>query len=240
MRPESGSLVADARLIAAKDLRIEWASKVVAAQILPFGVLVLILFGFGISPEPQVVLGEGEPSRAVLEHVAPGLFWLAVVFSALLAINRSFAVEAADGNLDALHLAGLEPGGIFLGKAAAVAVQLVALELVLGLGAFVLYGPPVESATLLVVTVGIATVGIAAAGTLYGALGAGQRVRDTLTPLLVLPVLAPVVLGASRATESALFGPVSEGWSWTGVLGAFALLYLVAGILLFGPVLEES
>ncbi len=236
----SPTLWRDAALIAAKDLRIERSSKVVTVQILPFGLLVLVLFGFALSPEPRVSLGEGVPSRAVLEHVAPGLFWLAVVFSALLAVNRSFAVEAADGNLDALHLAGVEPGGVFLGKAAAVAAQLVALEVVLGIGAFVLYGPPVASVVLLVVTAVCATVGVASAGTLYGALGAGQRVRDTLTPLLVLPVLAPVVLGAARATESALFGPVGEGWSWVGVLGAFAALYLTAGILLFGPVLDET
>jgi heme exporter protein B len=176
----------------------------------------------------------------VLEQVSPGLFWFAVLFSALLAVGRSFAVEAADGNLDALRLAGLDPAGIFLGKGAAVLVELIVLEVVLGVGAFVLYGPPLENPVLLVTTVGSATVGIAASGTLYGALAAGLRVRDTLVPLLLLPVLAPVLLGASLATEAALFGPAGDGWPWLAALVAFAVLYLGAGILAFGSLLEES
>ncbi len=234
-------MLRDARLIAAKDLRIELVSRVVATQVVPFGLLVLILFGFAISPDNQVIgAGVGDSRRAVLEQVAPGLFWLAVVFSALLALGRAFAVEAIDGNLDALRLAGVEPGGVFLGKGAAVTVELLALELVLGVGTFLLYGAPLADPLLLGATVVAATVAIAAAGTLYAALAAGLRVRDTLVPLLLLPVLAPVVLGATLASEAALFGPSSDGWSWCAALGAFAVLYLGAGILAFGSLMEES
>ncbi len=229
-----------ATLIARKDLRIEMSSKVLTAQILPFGLLVLVLFGFGIPPDRRVLGTENEISRSLLEQAAPGLFWLAVLFSALLAINRSFAIESSDGNLDALRLAGFDPAGVFVGKSVAVAVELVILELVVGLGAFALYGPPLGNLLLLLATVTLTTCALAFAGILYGALGAGSRLRDTLVPLLVLPVLAPVLLAASRATESALFGPSSDGWPWVGFLGAFALLYLAAGILSFGPLLEEA
>ncbi len=216
-------------------------SRVLTTQVVPFGLLVLILFGFGISPDLQTFEpGEATSKVAVLEQVAPGLFWLAVLFSALLAIGRSFAIEAVDGNLDALRLAGLDPAGIFLGKAGAVLVELLLLEVVLGFGSFVLYGAPLDNAVLLVTVVVSATVGIASAGTLYAALAAGLRVRDTLVPLLLLPVLAPVLLGASLATEAALFGPASDGWPWLAALGAFAVLYLGAGILAFGSLLEDS
>ncbi len=233
-------MLTDARAIALKDLRVEAASRVLTAQVLPFGMLVLILFGFGIPPDRRVLAAEGDVSRSVLEQVAPGLFWLAVLFSALLAVNRSFAVESVDGNLDALKLVGFDPAGIFLGKAAAIAVQLVALEIVVGIGAFLVYGPPLGDVILLVATVAATTLAVAFAGIVYGALGAGQRLRDTLVPLLLLPVLAPVLLAATRATESALFGPSSSGWPWVGFLGAFSLLYLGAGIVSFGSLLEEA
>lgn len=233
-------MLRDARLVAMKDLRIEWSSRVLTAQVLPFGLLVLILFGFSIPPDRQVITGDIDTRRSVLEQVSPGLFWLAVLFSTLLALGRAFAIESVDGNLDGLQLAGLEPGGIFLGKAAAVFVQLLALEVVVGVGALLIYSPPIADGVLLVTTILSATTAIAATGTLYGALGAGLRVRDTLVPLLVLPVLAPVLLGATRASESALFGPSSDGWPWVGFLGAFALLYVGAGILSFGPLLEET
>ncbi len=226
-------------LVARKDLLIEWRSKVLTTQLLPFGMIVLILFGFGLSPDRRVATGDGE-GRAVLAQVAPGLFWLAVFFSALLAFSRAFAIEAADGNLDALRLTGLDPAGIFLGKASAITVELFVLELVLGAGSFLLYAPDLTHPLLLAVTVVSTTLAVALAGTLYAALASGMRVRDTLVPLLALPALSPVLLGASIATEAALFGPGSDGWAWAGLLGAFALLYLGAGILAFGRVLEES
>jgi heme exporter protein B len=228
----------DTWLMTVKDLRIEMTSRVVTAQIMPFGILILILFGLAISPDLLVV---GDARRPVIEEVAPGLFWLAVLLSALMALGRAFALEADDGNLDALRMAGLDPAGVFLGKALAVAVQLVAVEVVLGFGAFVVFGAPVAQVGLLLTTVLLATIGVTLAGTLYAALAAGLRVRDTLVPLLVLPVLAPVLLGATLATRDALFAdPAVPGWSWAGLLAVFAMLYLGVGMLAFGPLLEES
>ncbi len=236
------ALLADAVLIFKKDLRIERASKVVTVQVVPFAVMTLILFGFGISPDVRVLLG-AEQSRSVLAQVTPGLIFLTVLFATLLALGRSFGVESADGTLDGLRLAGLDPAGIFLGKAAAVLVQLVAVSAVVTGGAFLLFSVDIDwtvaRAVLLVTTIGSATTGIAAAGTLYGALAAGLRVRDTLVPLLVIPVLAPVLLGAGQAADAALFGSVADGWPWVGALAAFALLYVGVGIVSFDSLLEE-
>ena len=90
----------DAALVAGKDLRLELRSRVTTNQVLPFALLVLLLFGFALDAD-----------RPVLDRATPGLFWLAVLFSTLLAVQRSFAVEAADGNRDALRLSGLSPAG---------------------------------------------------------------------------------------------------------------------------------
>lgn len=227
----------DAWLMARKDLRIEQGSRVVMGQILPFGALILILFGLAVSPDLTVL---GTDRRSVLAQASPGLFWMAVLFASLLALGRSFAIESSDGNLDALKMAGLDPAGIFIGKSAAVAAQLLVLEILLGLGAFVLYGAPLADPVLLTVAVVLATTAVTSAGTMYAALASGLRVRDTLVPLLVLPVLAPVLLAASLATEAAVFGPTGSGWSWTLLLAVFALLYLGIGMLSFGPIMEES
>src|ERR687892_947637 len=100
----------DAALVAGRDLRVELRSRVTANQVAPFSLLVLVLFAFALDPD-----------RQLLERVASGLFWTAVLFSALLAIARSTAVDETDGVRDALRLSSLEPGGLFVGKAAAVA-----------------------------------------------------------------------------------------------------------------------
>ena len=99
-----------------------------------------------------------------------------------------------------------------------------------------------DGVVLLVTTLLTATAGLAFVGTLYGGLTAGARGRETLLPLLVFPVVAPVLLGAARATESALGtggAAVSEGWPWVGLLAVFAAAFGAAGTLAFGPLLEE-
>jgi heme exporter protein B len=221
-------LFRDAALVAGKDLRVELRSHVTLQQVAPFAVLVLILFGIALDPD-----------RGILERASSGLFWIAVLFCALLAIQRAFAIESADGGRDALRLSGLDPAGIFLGKVGAIAVQLAALEVVLAAGVIVLYGAEVTGAALLLATCVAATVGLAAAGTLYGVVAAGLRVRDTLLPVLLLPVLTPVLIGSTRAFDAALGGAPADGWPWCGLLTAFAVAYLFVGTIAFGTLLEE-
>ncbi len=219
----------DAWLIARKDLKLEIRSRVALNQVVPFALLVLVLFAFALDPD-----------RGLLEKATPGLYWIAVLFSGLLAMQRSFAVEAADGVTDALRLSGLAPAGIYLGKTLSVAVQLLVLEVLLGVGVAVLYGTSITGWLLLLATIVVATAAISTAGTLFGVVAAGLRVRETLLPLLLLPVLAPVLIGSTRAFEAALSGTPSEGWPWVGLMSVFAAVYVVAGIFGFGPLMEES
>jgi heme exporter protein B len=83
-------------------------------------------------------------------------------------------------------------------------------------------------------------VGIAASGAIYGALSARLRSRDTLLPLLMLPLLAPVLISATRGFEVGLERQAGGGWSWAALLGVFALVYLTLGALLFRPLLEDA
>lgn len=219
----------DALLVAGKDLRVELRSRVTTNQVAPFALVVLVLFAFAL-----------DPGRGVLTRATAGLFWVAVLLCTLLAVQRSFAMEAADSARDGLRLSGLDPAGIFLGKAAAVALQLAVLEALLTAGVVVLYGSRLQGALLLLGTCSAATVGLAAAGTVYGALAAGLRVRETLLPLLLLPVVAPVLLAATRAWEAALSGAPADGNPWLQLLGVFAVVYLTVGVVAFGPLLEDA
>lgn len=219
----------DAALVAGKDLRVEARSRVGINQVLPFALLVLVVFAFALDSD-----------RGTLVSFGPGLFWVTVLFSGLLAVQRSFVIESDDDARDALRLSGLDGAGIFLGKAGAVAAQLLLLEVVLTLGVIVLYGVQLRGPVMLLLTCLAATIGLAAAGTVYGAIAAGLRVRDTLLPLLVLPVLAPVLLAAARACEAALAGVPAEGWPWVRLLFVFAIIYVTFGVVAFGPLLEEA
>jgi heme exporter protein B len=149
-------------------------------------------------------------------------------------------VEAADGGRDALRLSGLSAAGIFLGKGIAVAAELLVLQGVLLVGVAVLYGTDISGLGLLAATCIVATVGLAACGCLYGALAAGLRVRDTILPLLLLPIVAPVLIAATRAFEAALGTVGVSGWAWVNLLAVFATVYVGLGLACFGAVLEET
>jgi heme exporter protein B len=220
----------DALLVAERDLRIELRSRVASNQVAPFAVLVLVLFAFALDPD-----------RGVLERATPGLFWLVVLFSGLLAVSRSGSIDEADGTRDALRLSGLDPAGVFLGKVAALVAELLLIEVLLVVGVAVFYSTALGGFGLMAGICVAATVAVAATGTLYGALVAGLRVRETLLPVLLLPVLAPVLIGATRAFESSLgLTAASDGWAWCGLVAIFAVVYLVAGSLAYGALLEGS
>ncbi|HEY1739899.1 MAG TPA: heme exporter protein CcmB [Acidimicrobiia bacterium] len=222
-------MLGEAMLVAAKDLRIEARARVGLAQILPFGAIVLLLFAFAL-----------DLNRGLLPEVAPGLFWIAVLLASILAVSRSFAVESEHNARDNLRLLGIDGAAIFLGKAAAIVVELLALEAVLLMGTFVFYDVSARGMVAIIPAAVAATCGIAATGTVYGILAAGLRMRETLVPLLVLPITAPVMLGATRAFEEALGGNTSQAWPWVQLLVVFAAIYVIAGVLAFGPLLEES
>jgi heme exporter protein B len=244
-------VLSTARLIASKDLRAELRSRVATYQVLPFAVMVLVLFAFALDPD-----------RNTLRAAAPGLYWLSVLLTLLITVQRAFAVETDDGALDALKVTDLSPAGIFLGKAAALAAQLLALEVLLAFGTIVLYNARLQTAgiALVAVTCVAATCGLAALGTLYGALSAGLRARATVLPLLLLPAVAPILIGATRAFEAGfdvsyiskwdlvrrceqvVLGRVdpSEGWPWVLLLAIFAAVYVGLGLVAFGPLLEEG
>jgi len=221
----------DAVLVAGKDLRIEMRSRVVLNQVVPFAVIVLGLFAFALGP-----------ARGPMVAGAAGLFWVAVLFAGVLAVQRSAAVESGDGTRDGLRLSGLDPAGIFLGKTVAVALQLLVLEVLLTAGVVVLYGAHVRSYGAVLAAAVAGTVGLAAVGTLYGALAAGVRVRETLLPFLLLPALAPVLLAGTRAWQAALgTGPGGDATDpWLSLLAVFAVVYLSIGVVLYGVVQEAA
>lgn len=215
-------------LIAGKDLEIEWRSRVTAARVLPFAGILLLLFAVALDPD-----------RGLLPRVAPGLFWVAAMLAALLAIGRAFAVERENRAGLGLLLSGIDPAAMYVGKVLALLAQLLVLEILLGVGMIALYDVAPGNVALLGAGAVLASAGIAAAGTLYGAVVVSDRGRDSLLAILLLPVLVPVLLGATRLFETATGGG-DDAALWLGLLAVFSALYGALGTLTFGSLLEEA
>jgi len=190
-------VIADAVLLARKDLLLELRRREVVLGMLQFVVATLVIVHYALA-------GVG---RAGLPKAAAGMLWIAIVFTALLGIGRSFAAEREDGALDALLTAPIDRAAIWLSKVLALLAYLGLMEVV-AVPAFLLlffqHGRPALAPLLAAVV--LADVGIAAVGVLVAALAQAARARDVLLPVLFLPVSIPLVIAAVTATIAALAG----------------------------------
>jgi heme exporter protein B len=161
--------------------------------VLGFFVLAVVLFPFGVGPEP-----------AVLERVGGGIIWVAALLAALLSLDRLFQPDYEDGGLELLFLSRLPLELAAFAKAAAhwVATGLP-LALVSPLLAFAVdldpAAMPVLFLSLLIGTPALSLIGGVAAALILGA-----RRHGVLLSLLVLPLyIPPLVFGAGAVEASA-------------------------------------
>jgi heme exporter protein B len=216
--------------IARKDAISELRGRQAAGSTLFFAALVLLLFGFALGPDTRS-----------LAEAAPGLLWLAIVFGGLLTVARLHQIETDDGALDELARYPVERRAIYLGKAIAGLVAMLVLGGLLLPVVAVLYGIDLlTAAPALLLTLVLGAIGFAAVGTFYAGVTVRMRAREVMLPLLMLPVIAPLLLAAVKATAAALAGdPLGELAAWLQLLAGFDLVMLLAGAAGYGFLLEE-
>lgn len=223
------SLVRQSAAVAGKDLRIELRGRYALGTVLPFAGTLLIAFGLSLGP-----------GRSFLQDAAPGLLWLAVLFGSVLAVRRSYEAEGEDGALEGLVLAPADKAAVFIGKAAAVLVQLVALEVVVVLAVAALFDLSLaHDPAILAGAFVLGSAGLAAVGSLFGVLTELARAREAVFPLLVLPLCTPVLVASTKATALATGAPGVGAGSWLGLLLAFDVIVVAAGTLVYGYLLED-
>jgi heme exporter protein B len=213
-----------------KDILVELRNRETFTVMLFFAVVILFLFHFSLNPE-----------RENTTQLAPGLLWLAFVFTGVLGLGRSFQAEQANDCLEQLLLIPGDRGNIFLGKlvgnmAFMLAVELLILPL---FGLFFQLNLWHALLPLLLVAV-LGTFGFAVIGTLFSALTANLRAREVLFPLLLFPLVVPVIIGAVTATVVILGGgTLSEASGWLKLLGVFDTIFLVVAYLTFEFAVEQ-
>ncbi|HET6820402.1 MAG TPA: heme exporter protein CcmB [Candidatus Limnocylindria bacterium] len=216
--------------IARKDALSELRGRQIAGSTLFFATLVLLLFGFALGPDPRR-----------LADAAPGLLWLAIVFGSLLIVARLHQLETEDGALEELARYPIERHAIYLGKLLAGLAAVIVLGGVLLPVVAVLYAIPVVAAwPALAATLLLGAIGLAAVGTFYAGVTVRMQAREVMLPLLMLPVVAPLLLAAVKATTAALGGnPLGDLAAWLQLLVVFDAVMIAAGAATYGHLLEE-
>jgi heme exporter protein B len=213
-----------------KDVVAELRTKEMFSAMFVFAVLVIVVFNFAF--ELRV---SGERVR----EVAPGALWVAFAFSGVLGLNRAFVMEKDRGCLEGLLLAPVDHTAIYFGKAFSTMLFMLVVEALVLPIFTAFFGVNLFDLRLVLVVV-LGTVGFASVGTVLSAMTAQTRAREVLLPILLLPVAAPVLIAAVKATAGILDGRATgEILRWLQLLLAFDVIFLAVAFMTFDYVVKE-
>jgi heme exporter protein B len=219
-----------------KDLRIEMATGEIVTTAAFFAAIVAILASVAFVTGPETTT-----------RVAPGALWLAVVFSSVLALGRSWQREREESALVGLLVSPIPRAAIWCGKAAGVLVFVLAVEVVVVplVALFFHVDLPAVAGPLAVVML-LGSVGVAAIGTLFGAMTVRTRARDLLLATVLFPLLTPDLVSSVAATRE-IFYAAASGQTIGFVdlrdlfvlVGIYDLVAIAGALAMFGALVED-
>jgi heme exporter protein B len=204
--------------LVARELRLAFRQGGDAAMVIAFFVLTVVLFPFGVGPEPEL-----------LQRIAAGIVWVTALLAALLSLERLFQADYEDGSLEALALLPLPLEAQVLAKCLAHwLVTGLPLIIVAPLLALVLHLDPAGYPALIAGMV-LGTPILSLIGAVGAALSLGARRGGVLLSLLVLPLYIPFLIFGVAAIEAEIAGLGAR----PDLLLLAALLVLAVGLVPF-------
>ncbi len=214
--------------IAWKDLRAEIRSRELINSMVLFTLMTVMVFSLAL-----------ELDSDARQNVVAGVLWVTVVFAGMLGFSRSLASEQDRGSLDALLLAPIDRSALFFGKMIGNLLFVLVIAFVLMLLLTVMFNVSLIK-PLLIVMVLLGSVGFTTIGTLIASMSVHARARETLLPILLLPVSLPVLISAVRGSAAILNGMPSEDWlPWIQLLAVADVIFLAGAYSLFDYIVEE-
>ncbi|MBY6265799.1 heme exporter protein CcmB [Azospirillum sp. 412522] len=181
--------------LVARDLRLALRQGSDATIAVMFFVLCVVLFPFGVGPEPNI-----------LARIAAGVIWVAALLASLLSLERLFQTDYEDGSLELLSLSSLPLEATVLAKTLAhwlvTGVPLIVAAPLLA----VLLNMDSEGFGVLVLTLTLGTPILSLIGAIGAALTLGARRGGVLLSLLILPLYIPVLIFGAGAIDAAING----------------------------------
>ena len=212
-----------------KEILLQWRTRSQFMAVFVFGATALLLFSFAIGPD-----------AGALRTFSGGFLWLGLLLSSTLTLAESFHAEMENRALEGLLLLPANPRALYYGKAVANWLQLTILGVALVPVMVVLYDAGTMQLLKLLAIIILGTAGLSAPGTLYAAMTAQVRAKQTLLPLLLFPLIVPALLASVKATSLVVLGdPMDQTPAWIGLLCAFDVIYWSLCGLLYGRVVEE-
>lgn len=217
------SLLADAVVLARKDLLVEVRARQAVAGALALAGIALVIVGLAVGPDP-----------VRLRALAPALVWIVLLYAAIAVAERLERIDRSDDAFSGLWLVVADRRSIYLGRVLSLAAVLAVLQLATWFSAALLLDLPMGVEALGIVPLAALTaITAATACALALALVADARHRPLLLPVVLLPLLVPTLLAGVQVSSAALEGRLGAAAGWAAALLIEAALFAGLGLLLY-------
>ncbi len=211
-----------------KDFLLEIRSKDVVLPVFIFSFLVVVTFNFALQSTPNTA-----------NLVVPGILWVSILFGAIVGFGRMFLSESEQGAFQGLLTAPIGRDVIFFGKVISNFLFLLLIELILLPILVVLFNVTLSPLYMLYVSIP-ALIGISLSGMLFAAISMNMRAKEVMLPILFLPVVVPIILGAVESTYGVMNGNNLDYFlKWIVLMIVFDLIYSVLGPVSFTVIVED-
>ena len=181
--------------IVRRDLRLALRQGADSLLVTAFFVIAVVLFPFGVGPEPNI-----------LARISAGVIWVAALLAAMLSLERLFHADYEDGSLELIALQPVALEAVVLAKVVAHWLTTGLPLLVAAPLLAVLLNMSGDGFAVLVLALLLGTPALSLIGAVGAALILGARRGGVLLSLLVLPLYIPVLIFGVSAVDAAIGG----------------------------------
>ncbi|HCI16270.1 MAG: ABC transporter permease [Candidatus Marinimicrobia bacterium] len=213
-----------------KELFVEFRSREVTLSMLVFGLSIILTFAFSSNVSPTIIA-----------NYAPGMFWIMVLFVAVIGVHRSFSYEKEFDAFSMLISAPIDRGLIFLSKWISGFIFLTIMEalIIIPFFKFLMIDFPSQP-WIAIGTTMLINCAIMAIASLVSGIAMRARLSEVLLPVLLFPLVSPVIIAATKISGSIMAGDPFSFWQiWLLIVLTVIVIFGLVGYTLFDFIAEE-
>lgn len=214
-----------------KDLVTEIRSKEIFPIMLVFGILVLLIFNFAFEFKSEIT-----------PNTISSILWITFIFSGLLSLSRSFALEKENSAILSLVITPTDKTLIYIGKLLSNFVLIFLMELII-IPVFILFFNLDFFSELIPIlgVVALGTFGFISIGTFFSSMALNTKMKELMLPVLTFPIIIPVIITSVKICSAILEGKDFIKYkSSLQVLVTFDIIFAVACAVLFEYLIEDN
>lgn len=228
--PATSSAATAFAALLGREVLVEWRSKSLLSSMGLFAVLCVVVVGLG---------SRTLPSDDTFHRFVLAMLWVSTLFAAIVGLNRAAVADQRKGLVHALLLSPHDPALLYLSRVCAVLAFLLVTQALMILAAIPLLKLSLFDDPLILLVIVLADVGVLAPGVLLASVTGRARGGEALLTILLMPVIVPVFLGATGATDALQPGQdAAAATPYLLLLGICDAMFAALGLLLFGRLNE--